>query len=131
MPAIGHHSDSTFVLSMFYSRHERSTRELTCHRPAVIEAEMEIERPVNDDRTKIGQLLSNFVGNALTHGSSNKPVLVRDETDATTFQLRFSNPGDAIPPDAMDNLFEPFFRGEGRASRQRLGFRKNPVFSSA
>ena len=46
----------------------------------VIEAEFEIDRPVNCDRTRIGQLLSNLVGNALTHGSSNKPVVVRAET---------------------------------------------------
>ncbi|MCK1288954.1 PAS domain-containing sensor histidine kinase [Bradyrhizobium sp. 44] len=87
----------------------------------VIEAEFEIDRPVNCDRTRIGQLLSNLVGNALTHGSSNKPVVVHAETTPTTFELWVSNAGDAIPPEAMDKLFEPFFRGKARASRQGLG----------
>ncbi|MET4476512.1 PAS domain-containing sensor histidine kinase [Bradyrhizobium sp. F1.13.3] len=87
----------------------------------VIEAEFDIDRPVNCDRTRIGQLLSNLLGNALTHGSANKPVVVHAETTATKFELWVSNAGDVIPPDAMDKLFEPFFRGKARASRQGLG----------
>ncbi|HEX3676569.1 MAG TPA: sensor histidine kinase, partial [Sphingomicrobium sp.] len=32
-----------------------------------------------------------------------------------------SNAGEPIPPESMDKLFEPFFRGNARASRQGLG----------
>ena len=86
-----------------------------------IEAEFAIESPVDCDRTRIGQLASNLVGNALTHGASNQPVRVRAVTENGLFKLSVANGGEPIPEAAMDKLFEPFFRGEVRASRQGLG----------
>jgi phosphoserine phosphatase RsbU/P len=87
----------------------------------VIEAEFKIDRPVNCDRSRIGQLLSNLVGNALTHGDSNHPVVVHGETREESFQLWVANAGRPIPETAMDKLFEPFVRGNAHASRQGLG----------
>jgi phosphoserine phosphatase RsbU/P len=87
----------------------------------VIEADFKIDRPVNCDRSRLGQLLSNLVGNALTHGASSKPVLVHAETRPESFELWVSNAGQPIPEAAMGKLFEPFFRGNAHASRQGLG----------
>lgn len=86
-----------------------------------IEAEYAIDSPVDCDRTRIGQLVSNLVGNALSHGATNQPVRVRAETTDGLFKLSVANAGDLIPEAAMKKLFEPFFRGEVRASRQGLG----------
>ncbi len=86
-----------------------------------IEAEYAIDRPVDCDRSRIGQLASNLVGNALTHGATKEPVRVRAETTDGLFRLWVVNGGDPIPDDAMARLFEPFFRGDVRASRQGLG----------
>src|SRR5689334_9606845 len=86
-----------------------------------IEAEYAIDVPVDCDRTRIGQLVSNLVGNALTHGASNQPVSVRAATEGGMFKLSVSNAGEPIPEAAMGKLFEPFFRGDVRASRQGLG----------
>ena len=86
-----------------------------------IEVEYALDSPVDCDRTRIGQLVSNLVGNALSHGSSNQPVRVRAETEDGLFKLSVSNSGDPIPEAAIEKLFEPFFRGEVRASRQGLG----------
>jgi phosphoserine phosphatase RsbU/P len=86
-----------------------------------IEAEYAIDSPVDCDRTRIGQLASNLVGNALTHGASNQPVRVRAQTEDGLFKLSVANGGEPIPEAAIDKLFEPFFRGEVRASRQGLG----------
>jgi sigma-B regulation protein RsbU (phosphoserine phosphatase) len=87
----------------------------------VIEAEFAIDQSVKCDRTRVGQLLSNLLGNALTHGAANKPVVVHAQTKGGTFELWVSNAGEPIPPDSMDQLFEPFFRGKARASGQGLG----------
>jgi sigma-B regulation protein RsbU (phosphoserine phosphatase) len=76
---------------------------------------------VNCDRTRIGQLLSNLLGNATTHGSANKPVIVHAETRDGSFELWVANKGQPIAPESIEKLFEPFFRGEVRASRQGLG----------
>jgi phosphoserine phosphatase RsbU/P len=86
-----------------------------------IEAEYSIDRPVDCDRTRIGQLVSNLIGNALTHGASSQPVRVRAETEDGLFRLSVSNRGEPIPESAMEKLFEPFFRGDVRSSRQGLG----------
>jgi sigma-B regulation protein RsbU (phosphoserine phosphatase) len=66
-------------------------------------------------------LVSNLVGNAVTHGASDKPILVHALTGEGLFKLKVCNGGEPIPDDAMAKLFEPFFRGEVRASRQGLG----------
>jgi phosphoserine phosphatase RsbU/P len=86
-----------------------------------IDAAYAIEAPVNCDRSRIGQLVSNLVGNALSHGSANEPVRVRAETTDGLFRFSVANGGEPIPDAAMEKLFEPFFRGEVRASRQGLG----------
>jgi sigma-B regulation protein RsbU (phosphoserine phosphatase) len=86
-----------------------------------IEAEYAVDSPVDCDRARIGQLVSNLVGNALTHGASNQPVRVRAQTGDGLFKLSVANGGAPIPEAAIEKLFEPFFRGEVRASRQGLG----------
>ena len=86
-----------------------------------IEADYAIDSPVDCDRSRIGQLVSNLVGNALSHGSSSEPVRVRAETANGLFRFSVANGGEPIPPAALERLFEPFFRGEVRASRHGLG----------
>jgi sigma-B regulation protein RsbU (phosphoserine phosphatase) len=83
--------------------------------------EYHIDVPVDCDRPRIGQLVSNLVGNAVTHGASGQPVLVYASTENGAFQLRVCNGGEPISEQAIAKLFEPFFRGKVRASRQGLG----------
>jgi sigma-B regulation protein RsbU (phosphoserine phosphatase) len=87
----------------------------------VIEADFAIDRPVNCDRVRIGQLLSNLLGNALTHGAFDEPVVVHAETWDGSFELWVANVGEPIPPASIKKLFEPFFRGKARVSTQGLG----------
>jgi sigma-B regulation protein RsbU (phosphoserine phosphatase) len=87
----------------------------------IIETSIAITEPVNCDRTRIGQLVSNLIGNALTHGAPDKPVRVRARTEGGIFELSVANAGEPIPETAMHRLFEPFFRGDARDSRQGLG----------
>jgi sigma-B regulation protein RsbU (phosphoserine phosphatase) len=86
-----------------------------------IVSDFAIKEPVNCDRTRIGQLVSNLLGNALTHGTPDKPVRIHASTEAGVFELWIANAGEPIPEAAMDRLFQPFFRGEIRANLQGLG----------
>jgi phosphoserine phosphatase RsbU/P len=86
-----------------------------------IESDFRIADPVNCDRSRIGQMVSNLLGNALTHGSPQQPVRVGASTDNGMFELWVSNAGEPIPDAAMAHLFQPFFRGQVRASLQGLG----------
>jgi sigma-B regulation protein RsbU (phosphoserine phosphatase) len=87
----------------------------------VIETNFDITEPVNCDRTRIGQLVSNLIGNALTHGAPDRPVRVGAKTEGGELTLWVANAGEPIPPAAREKLFEPFFRGDVRDSRQGLG----------
>ncbi len=87
----------------------------------VIETDFQITDRVDCDRTRIGQLASNLIGNALTHGAPDQPVRVGAKTQDGQFQLWVANAGEPIPAAAMEKLFEPFFRGDVRSSRQGLG----------
>ena len=78
-------------------------------------------RPVNCDPKRIAQVASNLIANALKHGAPNRPVRVRAFTDEYGLELVVANEGDPIDPVVMRQLFQPFFRGNGRSSSQGLG----------
>jgi signal transduction histidine kinase len=86
-----------------------------------VEKHFDFEDPIRCDRMRIGQLLSNLLGNAFTHGAQDGIIRVEAFTDADTFELYVANSGDPIPADALEQLFMPFFRGDARQSQQGLG----------
>ncbi|WP_066805561.1 PAS domain-containing sensor histidine kinase [Sphingomonas asaccharolytica] len=86
-----------------------------------VEAHYSINDPVNCDRVRIGQLLSNLLGNALTHGAKDQPVRVEATTNADTLTIAVTNGGAPIPASAMARLFHPFQRGDDRVRHQGLG----------
>lgn len=71
------------------------------------------------DRTRLYQLFSNLIGNALTHmGSCPSPVIAVhvDETEEG-HHLTVRDNGEGIAPEHLDQIFDPFFsqrRGDGR-----------------
>jgi signal transduction histidine kinase len=91
------------------------------HANRKIETHFNLTRPVKSDPQRIGQLFSNLVGNAITHGSPDKPIVARATTQNGTFELSVTNAGDPIPAAAMAQLFQPFYRGTVKRSLQGLG----------
>jgi signal transduction histidine kinase len=85
-----------------------------------IEADIAVLHPVNCDPKRIAQIASNLVANALRHGASHQPIRVQATTNERSFELAVANEGEAIDPGVMRQLFQPFFRGNGR-SNQGLG----------
>lgn len=87
----------------------------------VIEADFDIKEPVACDRSRIGQLFSNLLGNAITHGDPERPIRVAAKTrPGGTFELSVTNFGAPISSKAMQHLFKPFSRGDS-PSQQGLG----------
>lgn len=80
-----------------------------------------VRDPVDCDRVRIGQLVSNLLGNALTHGAADQPVQIGASTDKGVFRLWVTNAGDRIAQPAMERLFEPFVRGKARDNKEGLG----------
>jgi len=86
-----------------------------------IEARIDIEEPVYCNRGRIGQLASNLLSNAVAHGAIDQPIRFEALTERDRFTLSVSNSGEAIPDTVRSRLFQPFFRGESRRSRNGLG----------
>jgi signal transduction histidine kinase len=86
-----------------------------------IVTDFRLDRPVSCDRPRIAQLLSNLLGNALTYGAMDRPIRVEAATRNGVFELSVANAGEAIPPEALERLFQPFTRGAVRPNQQGLG----------
>jgi signal transduction histidine kinase len=86
-----------------------------------IDAEFALAEPVDCDRSRIAQLFSNLLANALTYGAPDVPVRVRATAGGGVFELSVANGGAAIPPAALERLFQPFARGAVQPSQQGLG----------
>jgi len=72
--------------------------------------DISIGRLVYCDRMRIQQLLSNLLGNALTHGAPAQPVSVSAAIENDQLVLRVRNGGDLISPDNIGKVFEPYWR---------------------
>jgi sigma-B regulation protein RsbU (phosphoserine phosphatase) len=86
-----------------------------------IETHFALSEPVHCDRRRIGQLASNLLGNALTHGAPDQPVRIRAATADGRLELSVANAGEPIPSVVMQRIFEPFSRGTLRPGLQGLG----------
>ena len=87
----------------------------------MIETDLALPDHVNCDPARFGQMVSNLLANALTHGAPGEPVRLHAATDGSQLELWVANGGDANPPATIGRLFQPFFRGEARPSQQGLG----------
>jgi signal transduction histidine kinase len=76
---------------------------------------------VRCDLGRIQQVASNLIGNALSHGASDRPVRVTATTDDTDLIFEVWNDGEPIPPESITKIFEPFWRNSTSASREGLG----------
>lgn len=81
----------------------------------------DLDEPVVCDGTRIAQLFSNLLGNALTYGTKDLPVRVNAISKNGEFTLEVANSGDMIPNAIMERLFHPFSRGTGERSKEGLG----------
>ncbi len=86
-----------------------------------IRLDADIRGHVFCDPTRIAQLFSNLLANAVTHGRADAPVqaLVRSEGGALLVSV--VNQGDPIPPEKLPQLFQPYTRGAGAAPQAGLG----------
>ena len=75
------------------------------------------------DRGRIGQALSNLIGNAYQHGTRKTPVTVVLRGDATTATVTVHNQGRPIPPAHLHEIFDPFRQvpSDGAAQSTSIG----------
>ena len=116
---IGVNRDPNATLTPVLEQVVSEIRQIAPHRDVL--ASIHIEEPVYCDRGRIGQLASNLLSNAITHGSADQPVRFEAKSGGDSFVLTVANAGEPIPEHVRERLFQPFFRGAARASRNGLG----------
>lgn len=86
-----------------------------------IEASIALAVPIACDGARIGQLVSNLVGNALQHGAPDRPVRVAMTSSAQGLEIAVFNEGEPIPQAVQAALFEPFTRSTADPGAEGLG----------
>ncbi|MDR3620621.1 MAG: GAF domain-containing sensor histidine kinase [Paludisphaera borealis] len=87
----------------------------------VVHREIRIGRPIFCNSARLAQMLSNLIGNALAHGDPTSPIRVRAQTSPDALEVSVANLGPTIPPETIERLFQPFFRGSAKTGKQGLG----------
>lgn len=101
---------------------EQVVQELRTAYPArEIQTSIQIDGETECDGGRVAQLVSNLIGNALTHGAPERPVKVLAMPAANEIVITVSNEGAPIPDNVQRQLFEPFFRATSSAEKQGLG----------
>jgi two-component system CheB/CheR fusion protein len=87
--------------------------------------ELEVSIPdepvfVRADITRLQQVIVNLTQNAINHSKEGDTIRLRVSVEAENAIVLITDEGDGIPPEALSQLFEPFFQAS-RRSRAGLG----------
>jgi signal transduction histidine kinase len=91
------------------------------HPNALLNHSFQIPPGVYCDPLRITQLLSNLLGNAVTHGAASAAIDVKGWNDGDEIIICVVNQGSPIPAQLMPLLFEPFTRSEAGQRGEGLG----------
>ena len=91
------------------------------HPQATFIVALDLSGSVYCDPLRISQLLSNLLGNAVTHGSPTTPIHVHIWQESDQIIISVMNRGVPISPRMMPLLFEPFTRSEAGGRGEGLG----------
>ena len=86
-----------------------------------IEMEMHLDQTISGDHSRLAQMFSNLLANAVTHGENGRPIRVAAAIVGNQLEVSIANSGKAIPAAVMDRLFQPFYRGNANSAVQGLG----------
>ncbi|CRM99485.1 MULTISPECIES: GAF domain-containing sensor histidine kinase [Pseudomonas] len=79
---------------------------------AQIEQSIDVPTGIKCDPVRVGQLLSNLLGNAITHGDIAFPIQVRAYVDREHLIISVTNEGEPIEPARLPLIFQPYTRFE-------------------
>lgn len=73
------------------------------------------DRPVPTvaDRDRVGQVVHNYLTNALKYSPADSPIAVRIEVEGSVARVSVSDKGPGIPPEEHEHIWERFYRVKG------------------
>jgi two-component system, OmpR family, sensor histidine kinase BaeS len=77
--------------------------------------------PIQADPTRIGQIISNLITNALRHTPSGGKITLSMEQNNGRLLLSVHDTGPGIPPHSLDRIFDRFYRADTSRSREEGG----------
>jgi two-component system sensor histidine kinase VicK len=77
---------------------------------------------VEADRDKIGQVINNFITNAIKYSPKGKRIVLSCKSDSHTVQISVKDEGIGIKPQDVDKLFERFYRVDSKHTKTISGF---------
>lgn len=87
------------------------------HPTRTIQASIDVSSPIDCDERRLAQLVSNLLGNALTHGDPDSIVQINAGEEGDHLKLEVINEGVPISEAAQAGLFQPYVReGSGKVS---------------
>jgi signal transduction histidine kinase len=88
---------------------------------SIITTTFQLDHFVECDGNRIAQLFSNLLGNAITYGKEHAPISVHATSDERNFILSVENYGIEIPSATIQQIFQPFYRGNDHSGKKGLG----------
>lgn len=84
----------------------------------------ESDKPVrvNADREKIGQVLTNFISNAVKYSPKGSEIIISSKTEEKAVRVTVKDQGIGIGKKYQKNIFERFYRVEDESTRGFSGF---------
>jgi signal transduction histidine kinase len=96
---------------------EHPERHVTVEAPATL--------PIEADRDRIGQVLTNLLDNAVKYSPDGGPVTIRGQATGGgaggSVEVTVADTGVGIAPEQAEQVFERFFQADGDAPRRKLG----------
>lgn len=77
--------------------------------------------PISLDYVEIDQVLSNLIENATRHTRPGSAIVVSAAIEGPEAVVEVSDDGPGVPTDALDRVFEPFFRGPSDGTPRGTG----------
>jgi signal transduction histidine kinase len=95
-------------------REQVDTLRLT-HPSRVLYLELpgELTVPVNVDALRIGQVVTNFVTNALKYSPADQPIMIRLTQSGGGARVYVVDRGPGLPPRERERIWQRFYRAEG------------------
>ena len=76
---------------------------------------------ITADAELLRRIFDNLLSNAVAHGALDRTIYIRVTVENDTALIDVANHGSKIPPEKINNLFEPFVRGDGVRNDNVIG----------
>jgi signal transduction histidine kinase len=100
-------------LSTIVSEAVKEERRVSCARTLHLLLPSEQAAPVYADPDRIGQVVTNYLTNALTYSAAEHPIEIRLQVEEKLARVSVKDEGPGIPPLEQEQIWEAFYRVQG------------------